>query len=158
MAQRKSHPQHKIPTSRLILVLIKCNRQQFSDSHAHMGNPYKTRTGLKRLRSSLGYSLAGFCAAYKHEAAFRQEVLLAAILIPLAIWLPVGNVSKALMIASVLLVVVVELLNSAIEATVDRISLDSHDLAKRAKDIGSAAVLISLINALAVWGLVLTAA
>jgi len=136
------------------LLLLK----QFNDSHAHMGNPYKTKTGLKRLRSAFGYSLAGFCAAYKHEAAFRQEVLLSAILIPLAIWLPVGHVSKALMIASVLLVVVVELLNSAIEATVDRISLDSHDLAKRAKDIGSSAVLISLINALAVWGLVLTAA
>lgn len=106
---------------------------------------------------AFGYSLAGLCAAYKHEAAFRQEALLSAILISLAIWLPVGKVSKVLMIASVLLVVVVELLNSAIEATVDCISLEYHDLAKRAKDIGSAAVLISLINALTVWGVVLTA-
>lgn len=99
--------------------------------------------------------MAGLCAAYKHEAAFRQEVWLSAILIPLAIWLPVDNPSKALMIASVLMVIVVELLNSAIEATVDRISLDEHDLAKRAKDIGSAAVLICLVNVLIVWGLVL---
>lgn len=99
--------------------------------------------------------MAGLCAAYKHEAAFRQEVWLSAILIPLTIWLPVDNPSKALMIASVLMVIVVELLNSAIEATVDRISLDEHDLAKRAKDIGSAAVLICLVNVLIVWGLVL---
>ena len=73
-------------------------------------------------------------------------MLLAAILIPLAFWLPVGNLGKVLMVGSVLVVLMVELLNSAIEATVDRISLDNHDLAKRAKDIGSAAVLVSLIN------------
>jgi diacylglycerol kinase (ATP) len=120
-----------------------------------MESPHKGKTGLVRLKNALGYSLAGFRAAYKHEDAFRQEVLLAAILIPLAFWLPVGGLGKALMIGSVLLVIIVELLNSAIEATVDRISLDNHDLAKRAKDIGSAAVLVSLINVLVVWGLVL---
>lgn len=124
---------------------------------AYMENPHKNKAGLKRLRSALGYSLAGFCAAYKHEEAFRQEIWLAAILIPLAIWLPAGNLAKALMISSVLLVIVIELLNSAIEATVDRISLDNHDLAKRAKDIGSAAVMASLINALVIWFLVLSA-
>ena len=109
-----------------------------------MESQYKGKTGVRRLWNAFGYSLAGFRAAYKHEDAFRQEVALAAILIPLAFWLPVGNSGKALMIASVLLVIIIELLNSAIEATVDRISLDDHDLAKRAKDIGSSAVLVSL--------------
>jgi diacylglycerol kinase (ATP) len=120
-----------------------------------MESPHKGKTGLTRLKNAFGYSLAGFRAAYKHEDAFRQEVLLAAILIPLAFWLPSSGLGKALMIGSVLLVIIVELLNSAIEATVDRISLDNHDLAKRAKDIGSAAVLVSLVNVLVVWGLVL---
>ncbi|MDO8207543.1 MAG: diacylglycerol kinase [Gallionella sp.] len=122
-----------------------------------MESPYKGKTGLRRLCSAFGYSLAGFRAAYKHEDAFRQEALLAVILIPLAIWLHVSLIGRALMIGSVLLVIIVELLNSAIEATVDRISLDSHDLAKRAKDIGSAAVLVSLVNAVVIWGLVLMA-
>jgi len=120
-------------------------------------SPYKGKTGLQRLWNALGYSLAGFRAAYKHEDAFRQEVLLAALLIPLALWLPVSLIGKALMIASVLLVLIVELINSAIEATVDRISLDSHRLAKRAKDIGSAAVLVSLLTVIIVWLLVLLA-
>lgn len=120
-----------------------------------MESPYKGKTGLRRLWNAFGYSLAGFRAAYKHEDAFRQEVLLASILIPLAFWLPASNPGKALMIASVLLVIIIELLNSAIEAAVDRISLDDHDLAKRAKDIGSSAVLASLINVVVVWGLVL---
>lgn len=118
-------------------------------------SPYKGKTGLRRLLNAFGYSLAGFRAAYKHEDAFRQEVLLAFVLIPLALFLPVSGIGKALMIASVLLVIIVELVNSAIEATVDRISLDNHDLAKRAKDIGSSAVLVSLVNVLVVWGLVL---
>lgn len=120
-----------------------------------MESPYKGKTGLRRLWNAFGYSRAGFCAAYQHEDAFRQEVLLATILIPLAIFLPVSMVSKALMIASVLLVMMVELLNSAVEATVDRISLENHDLAKRAKDIGSAAVLVSLVNVAVIWGLLL---
>ena len=122
-----------------------------------MKSPYKGRTGLRRLLNAFGYSLDGFRAAYRHEDAFRQETLLAALLIPLALWLPVAAPGKALMIASVLLVLVVELLNSAIEATVDRISLENHDLAKRAKDIGSSAVLVSLVNVLVVWGLLLAA-
>jgi len=120
-----------------------------------MESPYKGKTGLQRLWNAFGYSLAGFRAAYKHEDAFRQEALLATILIPLAFWLPLGNISKALMIGSVLLVIIVELLNSAIEATVDRISLENHDLAKRAKDIGSSAVLVSLVNVIVIWGLLL---
>jgi diacylglycerol kinase (ATP) len=101
------------------------------------------------------YSMDGLAAAYRNEDAFRQELWLAVVLIPLALYLEVGNLGKALMIASVLLVLIVELLNSAIEATVDRISLEQHSLAKRAKDIGSAAVLISLVNVAAVWALVL---
>lgn len=120
-----------------------------------MESPHKGKTGLVRLWNAFGYSMAGFRAAYKHEDAFRQEVLLAAILIPLALWLPVGYLGKALMVGSVLLVIIVELLNSAVEATVDRISLENHDLAKRAKDIGSSAVLVSLINVITVWALVL---
>ena len=122
-----------------------------------MESPYKGKTGLTRLWNAFGYSLAGFRAAYKHEDAFRQEVLLAILLIPLALWLPVDHIGKALMIASVLLVLIVELLNSAVEATVDRISLENHSLAERAKDISSSAVLVSLINVLVVWALVLTA-
>lgn len=120
-----------------------------------MESPYKGKTGLKRLWNACHYSIAGLAAAYRHEDAFRQEALLAAVLIPLALFLPETGIGKALMIASVLLVIIVELLNSAIEAAVDRISLDDHLLAKRAKDIGSAAVLLSLINVAAVWALVL---
>jgi diacylglycerol kinase (ATP) len=122
-----------------------------------MESPYKGKTGLRRLWNAFRYSLDGFRAAYKHEDAFRQEILLAVILIPLALWVPASHIGKALMIGSVLLVIVIELVNSAIEATVDRISLDSHKLAKRAKDIGSAAVLVSLVNVLVIWALVLSA-
>ena len=120
-----------------------------------MESPHKGKTGLRRLWNAFHYSLAGFKAAYQNEDAFRQESLLAAVLIPLALFLPAGAVGKALMIACVLLVLVVELLNSAVEATVDRISLEDHQLAKRAKDIGSAAVLLSLVNLAVVWVLVL---
>ena len=120
-----------------------------------MESPHKGKTGLRRLWNAFHYSLAGFTAAYQNEDAFRQESLLAAVLIPLALFLPAGAVGKALMIASVLLVLIVELLNSAVEATVDRISLEDHQLAKRAKDIGSAAVLLSLVNLAVVWALVL---
>jgi diacylglycerol kinase (ATP) len=118
-------------------------------------SPHKGKTGLRRVWNALFYSMDGFRAAWRHEDAFRQEALLALVLIPLALVLGDGNPGRALMIASVLLVLIVELINSAIEATVDRISLENHQLAKRAKDIGSAAVLIALINVLVVWGLVL---
>jgi len=118
-------------------------------------SPFKGKTGLQRVWNALHYSLAGLRAAFQHEDAFRQEVLLAAILIPIALLLPESGIGKALMIASVLLVIIVELVNSAIEATVDRISLENHQLAKRAKDIGSAAVLMGLINVVIVWMLVI---
>jgi diacylglycerol kinase (ATP) len=118
-------------------------------------SPHKGKTGLRRILNALFYSVDGFRAAYRHEDAFRQEVMLAVFLVPLALFLPANGVGKALMIASVLLVLLVELLNSAVEATVDRISLENHQLAKRAKDIGSAAVFVSLVNVVAVWALVL---
>jgi diacylglycerol kinase (ATP) len=118
-------------------------------------SPHKGKTGLKRVWNAFFYSLEGFRAAWKHEDAFRQESLLAVLLIPLALYLADAALDRAMMIASILLVLIVELINSAIEATVDRISLENHALAKRAKDIGSAAVLIALINVLVVWGLIL---
>ena len=118
-------------------------------------SPFKGKTGLRRVWNALTYSLAGLKATYLCEDAFRQEVILAALLIPVALLLPVPWLGRGLMIASVLLVLIVELLNSAIEAVVDRVSLENHRLAKRAKDIGSAAVLVSLILVMVVWGCVL---
>jgi diacylglycerol kinase (ATP) len=120
-----------------------------------MESPYKGKTGLKRMWSALFYSFAGLRAAILHEDAFRQEMLLAMLMIPLALVLHVDVIGKALMIASVLFVLIVELLNSAIEAAVDHTSLDQHLLAKRAKDIGSAAVLLSLFNVVFIWILIL---
>ena len=118
-------------------------------------SPFKGKTGVRRVINAVRYSMDGLRAAYTGEDAFRQETLLAAVLIPLALWLPVSGLGKALMIASVLLVLAVELINSAIEAVVDRVSLDRHALSKRAKDLGSAAVLLALINVAAVWGCVI---
>ncbi len=120
-----------------------------------MESPYKGKTGLRRLINAFGYSVEGIKAAYKNEDAFRQEVRLAVVLIPLAVYLGKSGIEQALMIGSVMLVIIVELLNSSIEATVDRVSLDHHKLAKRAKDIGSAAVLFSLVNLAVVWGLLI---
>jgi diacylglycerol kinase (ATP) len=118
-------------------------------------SPYKGKTGVKRVFNALMYSLDGMKAALQYEDAFRQEMLLSVVLIPLALYLERNAVERVLMIASVLFVLVVELLNSAVEAAVDRISLEHHHLIKRAKDMGSAAVLISLLNVLVVWGLIL---
>lgn len=120
-----------------------------------MESPFKGKTGLRRLINAFAYSIAGLKAAYQNEDAFRQEVMMAIVLIPLAFYLADDAIARALMIASVMLVIIVELLNSSIEATVDRISLENHSLAKRAKDIGSAAVMMSLINLVAVWSLLI---
>ncbi|WP_341645326.1 diacylglycerol kinase [Thauera sp. SDU_THAU2] len=120
-----------------------------------MESPFKGKTGLRRVWNAFHYSLDGLAAAWRHEDAFRQEALLTLLLIPLALWLGESAVERALMIGSVLLVLIVELMNSAVEAAVDRISLEHHPLSKRAKDVGSAAVMIALINVAAVWGLVL---
>ena len=122
---------------------------------SQLESPHKGKTGLRRIWNAMFYSIEGLKAAYRHEDAFRQEVLLAVLLIPLVFFLPVSGLGKALMIGSVLLVLIVELLNSAVEATVDRVSLEHHRLAKRAKDIGSAAVMMSLANVVIVWLLVL---
>jgi diacylglycerol kinase (ATP) len=122
-----------------------------------MESPFKGKTGLRRIWNAFHYSLEGFAAAYRNEDAFRQEVLLGAVLLPVAALAPVGLLGKALMIGSMFLVLIVELINSAIEAAVDRISLENHMLAKRAKDIGSAAVMLSLLNLAVVWALVLLA-
>lgn len=118
-------------------------------------SPFKGKTGVQRVWNAFHYSLSGLRAAFAFEDAFRQEALLAVLLIPASFLLPVSGIGRALMIASLLLVLIVELLNSAIEAAVDRVSLDRHHLSKRAKDIGSAAVLLALINVTIVWGCVL---
>ncbi len=121
----------------------------------HQESPFKGKTGLRRVWNAMFYSMDGLRAAYRHEDAFRQEAWLAALLIPLALFLPASGIGHALMIASVLLVLIVELVNSAIEAAIDRISLENHNLSKRAKDIGSAAVLVSLLLVVSVWVCVL---
>ena len=118
-------------------------------------SPFKGKTGLRRLINALGYSLEGVRSALRHEAAFRQELLLATVLIPAALLAPVSAPARALMIACVLLVLVVELLNSALEAVVDLASPEHHRLAKRAKDLGSAAVFLSLVNVAVVWAIAL---
>ncbi len=120
-------------------------------------SPFKGKTGLQRLINAFGYSIEGFKAAYKHEDAFRQEVHLAVVLVPLALYLDVSAVERAIMIFSVLFVLIVELINSAIEAAVDHTSIERHALAKRAKDIGSASVLLALVIVVIVWGLILLA-
>jgi len=118
-------------------------------------NPNKHPRGLVHAWRATGVALQGLRAAWQHEDAFRQEVLIAAIVIPVALLLPASLPGKALMVASILLVLIVELLNSALETAVDHTSLERHPLAKRAKDIASAAVFLSIVNALVVWGLVL---
>jgi diacylglycerol kinase (ATP) len=112
------------------------------------------KQGIQRLIDATGYSLKGFKAALKHESAFRQESALGIILLPVAIWLGQTAVEHALLIGSLLLVLIVEILNSAIEAVVDRTGDEYHKLAGRAKDMGSAAVMLSLINVFVIWGLI----
>ena len=114
-------------------------------------------TGITRIIKAGGYSWQGLCAAWRHEAAFRQEVWLAAVMIPLGLYLGGNGVEKALLIGSVLLILLVELLNSAIEAVVDRFGDEQHELSGRAKDMASAAVAFALALMAAVWVLVLFA-
>lgn len=128
---------------------------QNNQSSSHQESPFKGKTGIRRLINAFGYSMDGLKAAYQHEDAFRQEVWLSLVLIPLAFYLEAEALHRILMVGSVLLVMIVELLNSAVEAVVDRVSIERHALAKRAKDIGSAAVLLALINLCVVWGLIL---
>ncbi|GMR08257.1 MAG: diacylglycerol kinase [Gammaproteobacteria bacterium] len=115
----------------------------------------KTQNPFTRLYKATGYSLAGFAAAYRHEQAFRQEVMVLVIVVPVGLWLGNSALEYVLLIGSWLLVMLMELINSAIEAVVDRISDEHHELAGRAKDIGSAAVLLAIIMALMTWGFIL---
>jgi diacylglycerol kinase (ATP) len=113
----------------------------------------KPQSGMLHAWRATGIALQGLRAAWQHEDAFRQEVCVAAVAIPVALWMPIGTYGKAMLIGSVLLVLIVELLNSALEAAVDHTSLEQHPLAKRAKDVASSAVFLSIVNALVVWAL-----
>jgi diacylglycerol kinase (ATP) len=115
-----------------------------------VANPQKDRKGLNRVWHATGYSLAGLRAGW-YETAFRQEAIVAIVLVPLAFWLGNSWVETALLAASVVLVMVVELLNTAVETAIDRIGPEWHDLSKRAKDMGSAAVLLSLLVCAGIW-------
>lgn len=106
---------------------------------------------------SMRHSLAGFAEAFRHEQSFREDLIFVVLLTPFAIILPVNAVSTAIMLASLLLIVITELLNSAIESTIDDISLEKRPLAKRAKDMASAAVFLAFLNCLAVWGIIILA-
>ncbi len=108
-------------------------------------------TGFKRIVLAAGYSAKGLRAAFVNEAAFRQELLLALVLVPLALWLDVEPTQRLLMIAALVVVLITELMNSAIEAVVDRIGAERHELSGRAKDIGSAAVLLALLLCATIW-------
>ena len=116
-----------------------------------MSNPHKGRTGIDRMFHAAGYSMAGLTSAYRGESAFRQEIWLAAVLMPAAFWVGRNWVEVSLLIGSTVLVLIVELLNSGIEAAVDRVSFEWHDLSKRAKDMASAAVMLSLVLCAGIW-------
>ena len=118
-------------------------------------NPHKGNRGLTRAIHAAKNSWHGLIFAFKEESAFRQELVLLVVLGPIALLLPVGLVEKALMICSLIMVLVIELLNSSVEAAIDRISFEHHDLSKRAKDFGSAAVMLALLIAFVIWAAVL---
>jgi len=118
--------------------------------HNEPANPQKSRRGLNRLKHAAGYSLSGLYAAWG-ETAFRQEAIASIFLIPLSFWLGTNWLETALLAGTVVAVMVVELLNTAIEAAIDRVGPEWHDLSKRAKDTGSAAVLLSLLLLIGVW-------
>lgn len=119
-------------------------------------SPFKGKTGIRRLVNALGYSLDGLTSAWKLEAAFRQVLILSVVGITVAFYLPLEPWAKSLLILTHLIGVIVELINSAIEAAVDHTSLEQHPLAKRAKDLGSAAQLVSLTALALIWALALT--
>ena len=115
-------------------------------------SPYKGTSGLQRILNATGYSLAGFKAAFQNEAAFRQIILINLLLIPLSFFMAVSRVEQVLMIVVCLLAIIVELINSAIEAVVDRVSMEQHPLSKNAKDMGSAAQFVALAIIALTWG------
>ncbi|HBK43714.1 MULTISPECIES: diacylglycerol kinase [unclassified Polynucleobacter] len=114
-------------------------------------NPHKGNRGLTRAWHAAKNSWCGIVYAYKEESAFRQELTLLALLTPIALWMPISPIEKCVLISSLILVLVVELLNSSVEAAIDRISFEHHDLSKRAKDFGSAAVMLALLIAALLW-------
>lgn len=116
---------------------------------------FKSKSGLQRIIKAFGYSMDGFKAAWKYEHAFRQELVLVIIGSIVAVNLPVSSFQKLVLVGVLILVMVVELINAAIEAVVDRISLERHPLSKRAKDLGSAAVFLAFVLAMIAWGVVL---
>ncbi|MBU6436791.1 MAG: diacylglycerol kinase [Betaproteobacteria bacterium] len=117
-----------------------------------MESPYKGKTGLARLVQATRNSIDGFKLAYQHESAFRQEVWMAAVLLPVAALAPVDTLERLMLVGSVLVLLIVELLNSSVEAAIDRIGLERHELSKRAKDLGSAAVFVALVLLALTWG------
>jgi diacylglycerol kinase (ATP) len=116
-----------------------------------MTNPHKGRTGIERIVRATGYSIEGLATAYSGESAFRQETWLAVLMLPLSFWLGRSWIEVALLAGSVMLVLIVELLNSGIESAIDRVSFEMHDLSKRAKDLASAAVFLSLLLCSGIW-------
>ncbi len=128
--------------------------QQPENQQVH--SEFKSKSGLKRITSALGYSIDGLRAAWRHEHAFRQEMMVVAPGIVIALLLPVSRLEKLALVAVLLLVLIVELLNSAVEAVVDRVSFERHPLSKNAKDLGSAAVLLACLLAAATWAVVLS--
>ncbi len=116
---------------------------------------YVQRKGFKRIYNAFFYSMSGLAAAWKYEEAFRQEVILATVLLPTAFWLGENTLQISLLVFSVFVVLITELLNTSIEVAIDRISDEKHELSKRAKDIGSAAVFVSLAALTIVWGLII---
>lgn len=129
----------------------KCQKYKYMNSYS----PYKGKSGLKRILSATGYSISGFKAAYKNEAAFRQIVLINIILIPVSFFLDVSRSEHVLLIIVCLFAMIVELFNSAIEAVVDRVSLEKHQLSKNAKDMGSAAQFVALSIIAIIWLIIL---
>ena len=128
------------------------SRLRITISCSEMANPKSA--GVRRIINAFFFSLTGLRAAWANEAAFRQECVLAAVLTPIAMWLGQNAVERTLLIGSVIAVVIVELLNSAVEAVVDRVGTEHHQLAGRAKDLGSAAVFVSLVLVVVVWGMI----
>jgi diacylglycerol kinase (ATP) len=153
-------PAHQVTPMRLPFS----DASQHADAHEPLGpddplaplpfNPYKGNRGITRAWHALKNSLNGFRVAIREESAFRQELTLTAILVPCAIFVPVDAVSHVLLLGSVMLVLIVELLNSSVEAAIDRISLERHELSKRAKDLGSAAVMVALFVCVMTWALI----
>jgi diacylglycerol kinase (ATP) len=163
-AVRMRYSEHPISPRKPDMRPSSSPRSDAPDAHEPLGpddplaplpfNPYKGNRGVTRAWHAMKNSLAGFQVAIREESAFRQELTLAAILVPCGLVVPVDAVSRVLLLGSVLLVLIVELLNSSVEAAIDRISLERHELSRRAKDLGSAAVMVALFMCVMTWALI----